>query len=64
MKYNETIIVANGIEHWQQHVTGLVVSNDEEGNIILTPTDMGVATDHMVLSPDMRDDFVKILMRA
>ncbi|MGL9724501.1 hypothetical protein [Sodalis sp. (in: enterobacteria)] len=64
MNYNQTLIVPNGIEHWEPRITGLEVYSGEKGGIILKPTEMGVATARWSLTAKMREAFIKILMQA
>lgn len=61
-QYSQTSLTEVGLEQIKFHTNGIDVSHDEIGNTILSITEMGIEIFSLILTPQMRDVFVSMII--
>lgn len=61
-QYSQTALTKNGVEQISFRTNGIDVSHDSDGNTILAITEMGIELFRLVLTPELRDFFIKMML--
>lgn len=61
-KYSQTALTKSGLEQISFRTNGIDVSHDSDGNTILSITEMGIDLFRLVLTPELREAFIKMML--